>query len=164
MGKLWPLCPICLATCFDTLSFVGTQALSCIYIVYADTLIDGSSEYFQQRLHGLQSLKYLLPGPPNQKCFPISALKYQVRGVCSWEELGFCFNMCYGISLRVRVALSSIQRKSIGNLGHSLFTYEEIQAQKGLGTLTMSHSYSNSRAKTGMPVFYLFAHTIIYHM
>ena len=135
MGKLWPLCPICLATCFDTLSFVGTQALSCIYIVYADTLIDGSSEYFQQRLHGLQSLKYLLPGPPNQKCFPISALKYQVRGVCSWKELGFCFNMCYGISLRVRVALSSITKKINREFGTFAFYIRRNPSSEGTGYL-----------------------------
>lgn len=138
--------------------------MSCIYIVYVDILIDSSSEYFQQSLCGLQSLKYLLPGPSSCKCFPISALKYQVRGVCSWEELRFCFNMCYGISLRVRIALSSIILKIIGNLGHLLFIHEEIQAQRGLGTLTVSHSYSKSRAKTGMPVFYLLAHTSICHM
>lgn len=138
--------------------------MPCIYIVYVDILIDSSSEYFQQNLHGLQSLKHLLPGTSNWKCFPISALKYQVRGVCRWEKLGFCFNMCSGISLRLRVALSSIILKIIGNLGHLLFIHEEIQAQRGLGTLTVSHSYSNSRAKTGMPVFYLLAHTSIYHM
>ena len=72
--------------------------------------------------------------------------------------------MCCGISLRVRVALSSIILNINRDFGTFVFYIQENPSSEGIGTLPVSHSYSNGRANTEMPVFYLLAHAIFYHM
>lgn len=144
--------------------------LTYLHIVYGCFHSSCRVKQLQQRLHGLHSLKYLPYGSP-QKRFSKLCSKTSGQGKLwlerSWNSVLYVslFSMCWGIRLRIRVAVFLTILNINRDFGTLAFFYIwEAPSSERTGTLPMSHNYCNGKAGAGMPVFCLLAQGYFYHM